>query len=328
MKKQSRLYLIILTLLAITVVSACGKGVSKKEDVTLRVAYNLWVGSAGLFIADDKKFFDEAGVNVELVQFASPTEATQALLSKNVDVALTTMDTAVMIKAKDKSGRNLKMFNLTDLSSGADGIVGGKGMTSIADIKGKTVAATIGSVNHFMLSYALQQAGLSESDINLTNVSPDQTGPLFLSGKVDVAATWEPYLTEALSNGGNILFSTKDAPDLIIDGMMTSQELINEHEEELRKLVEAIEKGTQYYYANSDEAADIVAKKLETSKDEVALMMEGVTLIPQEETKSMMTEKMSELEERTKAYSKFFIDQKLISEEIKAADLFDAFLFE
>ncbi|MCD9023708.1 ABC transporter substrate-binding protein [Cohnella silvisoli] len=327
MKKRNRLSLVLLVLVTM-VVSACGKTSSKSDDITLRISYNLWVGSAGLFIADSKGYFDEAGVKVKLVEFANPTEATQALLSNNVDIASTTLDTAVMVKTNELPKQDLRVFNLTDLSNGADGIVAGKDIKSIKDLKGKNVAATIGAVNHFLLDHALKQAGLSESDINLSNVSPEQTGPLFLANKVDAAVTWEPYLSEALANGGNLIFSTKEDPDLIIDGMMTSADMITDHEGALRKVVAAIEKGTQFYYSNTDEAAKIVAMKLETSADEVKAMMDGVKLIQQDEVKSKMTDGMSSLEARTQEYSKFFFEQKLISKEIKAADLFDTFLFK
>ncbi|QHW32468.1 ABC transporter substrate-binding protein [Paenibacillus rhizovicinus] len=327
MNKRNRYLLIPAALLSIAAISACGTNSSKDADIALRVAYNQWVGSAGLFIADSKGYFKDAGIDVKLIEFASPTEATQALLSDNVDIALTTLDTAVMVKSNEAS-KNLKVFSLTDLSSGADGIVADKDIKTIADLKGKTVAATIGAVNHFLLDHALKQAGLSESDVKLSNVAPEQTGPLFMSGKVDAAVTWEPYLSQSMAKGGNLLFSTKEAPDLIIDGMVASENLIQDHGSEIRKLVDAIDKGTQFYYSDTDEAATIVGEKLDASKDDVKSMMDGVKLIPQSEVKLKMTDGLSSLEQHAQDFSSFFLDKKLIKNDIKAPDLFDNFLYQ
>ncbi|SDX87031.1 ABC transporter substrate-binding protein [Paenibacillus sp. CF384] len=330
MRMKLPLLLLMIMLTSALTLSACSKSTSgsEKDDITLRVAYNLWVGSAGLFVAESKGFFEEAGVKVDLIQFPSPTEATQALISGNVDVALTTLDTAVMVKTNELNDQNLKVFSFTDLSMGADGIVASKDIKTIADLKGKTVAATIGSVNHFLLNHALQLAGLSEKDVKLSNVSPEQTGPLFIAGQVDAAVTWEPYLSEALTGGGNLLYSTKDAPDLIIDGVMTPQAMIDDHEEALRKLVGAIDRGTAFYYSNTDEAADIAAKKLETTKDEVIAMMGGVKLLNQDEVKTMLTGKDSTLAQRAEEYSSFFFERKLIDKEVKADDILDSFLYK
>lgn len=327
MKKSNRYLLIPVALLSVALVSACGSNGSKNEDITLRVAYNQWVGSAGLFIADSKGYFKDAGIKVKLIEFASPTEATQALLSDNVDIALTTLDTAVMVKSNEQS-KNLKVFSLTDLSSGADGIVASKDIKSVADLKGKTVAATVGAVNHFLLDHALKQAGLAESDVNLSNVSPEQTGPLFMSGKVDAAVTWEPYLSQAMAKGGNLLFSTKEAPDLIIDGIVAPEDLIKNHGSELRKFVDAIDKGVSFYYSDTDEAAAMVGEKLDAGAGDVKSMMDGVKLIPASEVKTKMTDDLSALEQHAQDFSAFFLDKKLIKNGIKAPDLFDNFLYQ
>lgn len=338
-------FLLMLMIVAMSIVSACGgkneetstsPSASASESssqesaapVKLRVGYNLWVGSAGTYIADKKGYFKDAGLDVKFIEFPNPTESTQALLTGNVDISGTTLDTAVMVKSTELDGQDLKFFHINDQSFGADGIVSKDSIASIADLKGKTVAVTIGAVNHFLLSHALQQAGVKESDVNLTNVSPEQTGPLFLTGKVDAAVTWEPYLSEAAAQGGKILYSTKDAPDLIIDGDMASQKLITEHGDALRKYAEAIEKGRQFYLQNPDEGAQIVADKLQTTKEEVQSMMEGVKLASDSDAKSIMVDNKANLDKLIIEFSAFFKSSKLIEKDVDPATLIDSFLYQ
>jgi NitT/TauT family transport system substrate-binding protein len=325
MKWKKGMFLTAMIIVLVTV-TACSS--SAKKGVTLRVSYNLWVGSAGMYIAEQKGYFKDAGLDVKLVEFTSPTESTQALLNGNVDIASTTFDTAVMVKSNENSGQDLKFFHMTDQSYGADGIVAKSGITSVADLKGKTVAVTIGAVNHFLLSHALQQAGLSDTDVNLTNASPEQTGPLFLTGKVDAAVTWEPYLSEAKAKGGNILYSTKDAPDLIIDGDVASKKLIDEQSDALRKYAEAIEKGTQFYLSNPDEGAQIVADKLSTTKEDVMTMMEGVKLVTESDGKKWFTDNENVLVQRAGEFSTFFKERDLIKTDVDGTSLLDNFLYK
>jgi NitT/TauT family transport system substrate-binding protein len=336
---------LVLVIVALSIVSACGgnngeastspsdsatdsPSSASAKPVTLRVGYNLWVGSAGTYIADKLGYFKDAGLDIKFIEFPNPTESTQALLTGNVDISGTTLDTAVMVKSTEQPGQDLKFFHIGDQSFGADGIVSKDSITSIADLKGKTVAVTIGAVNHFLLSHALKQAGVNESDVNLTNVSPEQTGALFLTGKVDAAVTWEPYLSEAKSKGGKILYSTKDAPNLIIDGDMASQKLITEQGDALRKYAAAIEKGRQYYLDHPDEGAQIVADKLQTTKEEVKSMMEGVKLASESDSKTILVDNKADLEKLITEFSTFFKDSKLIEKDVDPATLIDTSLYQ
>lgn len=328
MNWRSKLSLTLVAAIGMTAVAACSSSDKDKDEITLQVGYNLWVGSAGLYIADKKGYFKDAGLNVKLAEFPSPTETAQALLTGNVDIASTTFDTAVMVKSTEQSGQDLKFFRISDQSFGADGLVAKDGIASIADLKGKTVAVTVGAVNHFLLSHALQTAGLTDADVNLTNTSPEQTGPLFLTGKVDAAVTWEPYLSEASAKGGTLLYTTKDAPDLIIDGDMTTAKLIEEHPDALRKYADAIEKGVQFYLSNPDEAAQIVADKLSTSKEDVMAMMDGVKLSSAEDGKAWLTDKRDELAKRANEFSDFFLQRELIKSPVDGNDLLDGSLYQ
>jgi sulfonate transport system substrate-binding protein len=72
------------------------------------------------------------------------------------------------------------------------------GIGSIADLKGKKVGTTFGSMNDMYLVEILRRNGLSESAVNRINSTPAAMVPLFDTGKVDAMAVWEPYLTRML----------------------------------------------------------------------------------------------------------------------------------
>ena len=51
--------------------------------------------------------------------------------------------------------------------------------------------------------------------------TPDEAAKAFFAGQIDVAVTWEPYLTQAQNmSDAHILFSTASSSSLILDGIL------------------------------------------------------------------------------------------------------------
>ncbi|MBV9469532.1 MAG: ABC transporter substrate-binding protein, partial [Abitibacteriaceae bacterium] len=127
----------------------------KPSGKPFRVAYNQWIGLVGVFIAKDKGYFKDAGLDVDFKQFSGPADGVPPLIAGQLDAALTTADTPILL-GKRAGDNSLSNVYITDTSNGADGIVAQKGIASIKDLKGKTVAATKGQVNEFLLLKGLQ----------------------------------------------------------------------------------------------------------------------------------------------------------------------------
>jgi len=63
-----------------------------------------------------------------------------------------------------------------------------------ADLKGKRVATTRGSIGHYLLITTLARAGLKVSDIKLEFLQPQDAKAALASGSVDAWSTWDPYV--------------------------------------------------------------------------------------------------------------------------------------
>ena len=88
-----------------------------------------------------------------------------------------------MITALDKAPGQLKVVYLTDTSAGADAVLAKKDIADVKAMKGKKVAATLGQCNQLLLEKALEKAGLTEKDIKLVNMNPDDAGAAFAAGQ-------------------------------------------------------------------------------------------------------------------------------------------------
>ncbi|HTD46717.1 MAG TPA: ABC transporter substrate-binding protein [bacterium] len=225
---------------------------------TLLIGQSTWVGYGPLFLARDKRFFDEAGVSVELKTFEDPKTRFFALVSGKLDGIATTLDTASLYWSTEHPFRSV--LGLDD-SKGGDGIVAVDTITSIKDLRGKRVAYNKGSVSHFFLSVLLRQNGMTEKDIQSIQMQQDDAGAAFVARKVDAAVTWEPWLSRAKKTpGGHILVDSSTTPGLIVDILLFRSDIIKNHPDAVKAAVQGWFKAVDYWKRNPDESDLLMAK--------------------------------------------------------------------
>jgi NitT/TauT family transport system substrate-binding protein len=144
-------------------------------------------------------------------------------------------------------------------------------------LKGKKVAYAHGGPSDYFLFKVLQSAGLKVNDVRRIAVDdPSRAGELFLSGDVDAAVTWEPFLTNAAKSGrGQILVTTKEYPGIIVDILVASDKLVK-NPKILREFIAGWLKSVEFIVKTPDEAASIMAKGLNVPLDDVKGMMAGL----------------------------------------------------
>jgi NitT/TauT family transport system substrate-binding protein len=224
----------------------------------LKLGHSTWVGYGPLYIAQEKGFFDEEGLEVELIVMEDPKIRMPALAAGQLDVAVTTVDTVLNFLSANQGYRYL--FAIDD-SKGGDGIVANKDITSVADLKGKSVAYGEGSVSQFYLGVLLKEAGLSFADVETQNMTAGDAGAAFVAERVDAAVTWEPWLTRGRqAPHGHVLVDSSTSPGLITDMAMTTPEKLAAREDDFKALYRAWIKAVEFQKANETEADAIMAK--------------------------------------------------------------------
>lgn len=250
----------VLVLVALLAAGPVGwsAGTARAAAQTLHIGYSTWVGYGPLFLARDNRYFDEAGVNVELTNIEDPKLRFAALAAGKLDGLVTTLDTMSLYW---KPNFQFQAVVGLDDSKGGDGIVATDAIKSIKDLRGKRVAFNEGSVSHFFLSVLLRQNGMTEKDVKGINMRQDDAGAAFLSGKVDAAVTWEPWLSRAKrAPHGHILVDSSQTPGLIVDVMVIRRGVITAHPDAVRAAVVGWYKGVEYWKKNPDDADRIMAK--------------------------------------------------------------------
>lgn len=282
---------------------------------------NNWVGYSGHHVAVGKKFFAEQGLNVQDQFFQSNTEQITAFLAGKMDLAWLTSGDAVQIAAKDPT---LKMIYLVDYSNGSDGILG-RGVKSAQDAKGKTVGRENILFERILLQAYLQKAGLTEQDVTIKDLAAADAASAFAAKQVDIAVTYEPYLTNAAKQGGGeVIFSTKDT-NLIADVVVVKDSLIKSRRADLQAYFKAVDKAVKLLTAGDAEALKISGAKLGVSADEVKQQLLGAKLFNLDDNKSFAFDKNNpkSLIGNLELTAKGAYDFKVVSQPLKVESLYD-----
>lgn len=139
------------------------------------------------------------GYKVVFKEFQDGTALTTALKSGDIDYARVGDVPPVTAQANG--------LDFVYVAAGSDKVQGSgievkktSGITSLADLKGKTIAYTKGTSSQYMLIQALEKAGLSTSDVKMVSMDQATAAVAFAKGTVDAWASWDPYTATAEVN--------------------------------------------------------------------------------------------------------------------------------
>src|SRR5438445_7779532 len=185
------------------------------DDVKVGIGISGWTGFAPLTLASQAGIFKKNGLDVTIKKIPQK-DRHLAIASGDVPCAATTVETWISWNA---NGVATKQVVQLDKSYGADGMVVRNGIARIADLKGKTVAASApGTAPYFTLAWMLKKNGLSVKDVTIATLEPGPAAQAFIAGQNDAAMTYEPYLStvRAAPDKGKIIATTLDYP-MIMD---------------------------------------------------------------------------------------------------------------
>ncbi len=224
---------------------------------SLTLAHSTWVGYGPFYIARDKGFFEEEGVTIELRIMENTPLKMGALMAGQVDLVASTADEFPIYM---KPGTPVKYFLAVDNSNGGDGVVSNSDIATVGDLKGHKVAFEEGSVSQFFINALLLEAGLTQDDIEMVNMTATDAGAAFVAGRVDAAVTWEPHLTQGeQTEHGHRLVDSSQKPGLIVDVVAATQSTVDQHGDKLKAFVRGWQRALEFLAENPAEGYQIMA---------------------------------------------------------------------
>lgn len=260
--------------LVLTVLAGCGEknnnssnqsGTSSVERIKMRVAYMPNMGSASTLVTAIKKgYFDEQGIDVEAVKFAKGPEEIAAMGSGNIDVSQIGHG-AHALAAKGQA----RIFTI-DCTSLADEVLANKdkGINTIKDLKGKTIATSLGTSSEIILNLALASEGMTQADVKVVQMEPAAAVTAMVTGKVDACAIWSPStitVKEKLGDKCIMLANNKTYEDKMVfpSSWICTNDYYKNNQNKLIRFTRALLKAQDYKKDHLDEVAGWLAEMIE-----------------------------------------------------------------
>ncbi|MFA6384823.1 MAG: ABC transporter substrate-binding protein [Candidatus Omnitrophota bacterium] len=296
----------------IALVCGCVKAPAPRPP--LRIAFDVWPGFAYVYIAQEKGFFKQNGVVVDLVLKKSYSEAQKLYTDGAVDAFFGVYSDAIYHDSESVPTKVVWAFNY---SKSSDAIIGKAEYASLKDLKGKRVGFEgVNSFSQFFVLRALKDiAGLSESDVYFENVPGISVIAALDGNSVDAAHTWEPFLEAALQKGYKILAKAGDVPGTITDVFACAERVVQQRPDDIQAVVCSLSQARDFLRFNKTEALAIMARAESIDSQTIGEALAGIELLTLEENYNAMTRQDSpvSLFRLGKDISSFYLERGQLS---------------
>ena len=280
----------------------------------MRFAQKLWTAAVGALVlgtalsatAADKKvvvgyqtdalpssvgiangdYAKTTGYDIDFRRFNSGADIFAAIASGDVQIGYVGSSPYA---AATSRGLDVKAFYVASISGTDEALVvrNGSGINSLADLKGKKLAAAPVSTDHYQLLALLKTQGLTEKDVQVFAIPQPDIVAAFNRGDIDGGFVWDPALTE-LKKNGKVLVTSKDVADKgapTFSAWVATAAFAKDHPEFLKSFSSVVDKYTTSFTSNKaawtadSENTKLLAKLLGGTPADQAAALQNLSLL-------------------------------------------------
>ncbi|RVJ49375.1 sulfonate ABC transporter substrate-binding protein [Sinorhizobium meliloti] len=247
---------------------------AEAEDKVVRIGFQKY---GTLILLKTKGLLEEKlkpqGYAVEWTEFPAGPQLLEALNVGSVDFGTTGEAPPIFAQA---AGAPLVYVGYEPPAPRAEAIIVPKDspLKSVADLKGRKVALNKGSNVHYLLVKALEKAGLSYSDIEVSFLPPADARAAFEKGAVDAWVIWEPFLAAAEAATGAKQLADGSG---VVDNhefYLASRNFVDAHPEVVDTIFASLGEVDSWINANRSDVAEQFAPALGLPKDVLEVAVE------------------------------------------------------
>lgn len=264
--------------------SPTGNAVDEKPQLDhVRVGYKATSHYVIMMVAKDKGFFEEQGLDAELIRFDSSNQVMDALLAGQLDVARGGIVLQLIIEDKQPGTIKTVTFNKQTQDNYIDYLIARKdsGIKTIGDLEGKRIGFNMGYIDEVLLKVILKNA--SVEDYDLMGMKPEILAAALESKQVDAIFSYEPEATIALNKMDSViveksLFTYRISDPFMSGGAFMTTSFMNENPEIADRIIRALYRTGEFMKENPEECKQIIAKYVgmdQATADQLHVLEDG-----------------------------------------------------
>ena len=258
--------------------AACGGGGDGKsggstDTVHYLTSFNTFGRDAFAYVAEEKGYFKEAGLDVDIKPGSGTVDVMKLLAGGRADFGAGDFTTALITIAKQKLPVTaIGMVHQKSLAAVV--ALEGGGIATPKDLEGKTIGDQPGSTNQVTFPVYAKAAGIDAGKVKFVPSAPPALPQLLATGKVDAIGQFvvgRPLVEKAAQGKKAVILPYGDVlPDLYGNALLASSKVAKEKPELVKKFSAALFKGLQYSIAHPEETGEILKKRQPTQDAAVA----------------------------------------------------------
>lgn len=206
---------------------------TKLETTKVKIANLPVVHGLPLYVAIEKGYFKDAGLEIEVVKFEAPNQIIDAIMTGQVDLTSPSGALGITGIANFKNPGKLKVYAVsggTNGNSGANFIVPvNSTLSSLSDLRGKKLGILAGTIQWQTITREiLEKNGLDmNKDLTIVELAPSVQVQALASGQVDALLALEPVPTTAINKTAAKMWITDPTVKYIADPSWLGAGIVN-----------------------------------------------------------------------------------------------------
>lgn len=222
-----------------------------------------------IIVAEERGYFADAGLKVEIIAPADPNDPPKLVAAGRADLAVSYQPQLIMQAAEGLP--LVRVATLVDTPLNSLVVLRDGPIKSLGDLRGKKVGFSVGGVEEALLAAMLGRHGLKLEDVRLVNVN-FSLSPALLAGQVDaVIGAFRNFELNQLAIAGRPgrAFYVEEEGVPTYDELIVVANRARARAPEIRRFVDAIERGVAYTINNPDAAWKLFIKGRANLDDEI-----------------------------------------------------------
>ena len=328
MLKKKIISVVLASVAALTLFTGCSKnnvsdfGNEDLQKVTLILDWTPNTNHTGFYVAKEKGYYKELGLDVEIIQ-PSEGSSLQLLAAGKGDFAVSYQEDITYAKTSDSPLPVMAIATIIQHNTSGFASPKEKGIKTVKDFEGKVYGGWGSPSEQAILKAVMEKNGADFSKLTTVDVG---TEDFFIATKnnLDFEWTFEAWTNiEAKLRGFDINYipvrDLDPALDYYTPIIATTEDTVNNKKDLAKKFMEATIKGYEYTIENPEESANILVSKVPEISEELAIESQIYLKDKYKED----TEVFGEMKESVwDNYTKFLYDNKLINVEMKSSEAY------